>query len=223
MTPVPLFLLAAWATAATTGGPVIDKDSCSESDAKMIEDSWPEARKRTKAAAENVGKAIAGEDASQRAKIVAYAKLLGVGPGDLPDVARILGLMDGQIENSLYVCGAKSDKHCANRGGYVRRGEEEDGRAVVHLCPGMFKDDAREQRVRTMTHESAHLVDPKISQPEGEGYCILFDCEMSCPGKTAYLVADNWAQFTHCASGQKPDDAFEIVGSPDPAKKKSKP
>ncbi len=218
MTLVPLLFFAAWASAAAAG-PKIDKDTCSEADAKKIEESWPEARARVKAAAENVKAAIAGDDPAQRKKIIGYAKMLGVGPGDLPDVARILGEMDDKIAGSYYVCGAKTDPVCQSRGGYVRRGEQKDGAEVVHLCAGMFKDTAKEQRTRTMTHESAHLVDPKISQPEGEGYCIVFDCETECPGKVNYLVADNWAHFTHCASGQKPDNDFEIIGSPDPRKK----
>jgi hypothetical protein len=73
-----------------------------------------------------------------------------------------------------------------------------------------------------MTHEAAHLVDTRISQPEGEGYCMAFDCDGACPGKTPLLVADNWAHFTHCASGQKADEGFVISGDSDPPKRKKK-
>ena len=217
MAPLPMLFLAL-AAAAADPGPKIDQVSCSEANIQKIQQAWPLARKRLAAAKDAAEKAYAGTDPQLRRKVLAYAKFLDGGLDSLPDVARVLGLMDGILERGRFICGSKADKACQSRNGYVRRGEGD----VIHLCPAVMKGskEAAEQRVRNMTHEAAHLVDARISQPEGEGYCVVFDCELACPGKTPYLVADNWAQFTHCAGGEKPDEAFLIEASASSDKKR---
>ena len=211
MAPLILLILTLCAAAAEPAAS-IDPVSCSETQARKINRAWPESRKRLAAAKEAAEKAFRGEDPAQRRKILAFGKMLDADGDSLPDVARVLGLMSGILERAQLVCGGKSDKACASRNGYVRRGEGD----VIHLCPNVFKEskDVDEQRIRNLIHESAHLVDARVSQPEGEGYCLAYDCEMSCPGRTAYLVADNWSQFVFCASGQKPDEGLEITASP---------
>ncbi len=93
-------------------------------------------------------------------------------------------------------CSAKSDPNCAVRSAYVA-----DLAPPIHVCPAFFDTSSAEQRVRTLIHESAHLVGIR-EKGDGESYCVLFDCDTSCGG---FYAADSWAHFVHCAAGQTPD------------------
>jgi len=70
-----------------------------------------------------------------------------------------------------------------------------------------------ESRVRTMEHESPISSTPQISQPEGEGYCIVLRLRDPMPGKTSFLVADNLGAFSPTAPrARSPTGASKITG-----------
>lgn len=94
-----------------------------------------------------------------------------------------------------------SDTHCRGFEAYVL-----GNRPPVHLCP-VFFSTTDEQRIRTLIHETAHLVG--IGEPDGESYYPFFDGQPLGNG-LGPNSADSWAHFIHCVSGQaldKPDNA----------------
>jgi hypothetical protein len=90
---------------------------------------------------------------------------------------------------------APGDALCGSRAGYVV-----NHRLPIVLCPAFFTS-GKEQRIRTMIHESAHVAG--IGQPQGEGYCAVFDYSGPCPG--GFDSADSWAQFVNAVTDQPPD------------------
>jgi hypothetical protein len=72
----------------------------------------------------------------------------------------------------------------------------------IHLCPRFFTT-TDEQRIRTMLHETAHLVG--FGSPDGEAYYAFYD---GCPngGGLGATQADSWSHFIHIVSGQTPDE-----------------
>ncbi len=96
------------------------------------------------------------------------------------------------------VCEAASNSNCTVRTAFV-----EDSRAPIHICPHFFETSSAEQRIRTMVHESAHMVGVR-EEGESESYCVLFDCSSNCGG---FYAADSWAHYLHCVAGETPDDA----------------
>lgn len=206
-----MLLLAVPAAAQTVAEP-----PCSPQQTRAIEAALPEARKRVAAAKLKV----AGSDPA-----AAKAGRLTLGGGyNEKEVGALLDLMAGALAAPKAWCPAASDKHCGSRAGYVRS----DKPGHVFFCPRFFDQKKGEegdptpdeQRVRTVVHESAHMAHPGISEPGGESYCVVFTCEDSC-GEGPYdpeqgknipaRVADNWSQFVHCASGQKPDSAGMVI------------
>jgi len=73
-------------------------------------------------------------------------------------------------------------------------------RLPIHLCNRFFTQSP-EQQTRTLIHEAAHAAG--IGEASGESYFILFDCGASTADN--WLVADAWARYIHCVSGQTPD------------------
>jgi hypothetical protein len=123
---------------------------------------------------------------------------------NMDQVTEIVGTMRDRLSPGLDAVQAPAnDPDCGNRAAYVR-----GYRPPVYLCPAFFSDSAEEQ-IRTMIHEAAHLA--RIGEPFGESYCIFFDCERSCGG---FNVADSWAHFVHCLSGQAADVPEAIEGQP---------
>lgn len=70
----------------------------------------------------------------------------------------------------------------------------------IHLCERFFRKPHEEQ-VRTLIHEAAHA--SGIGQSGGETYFAVFDCSPS--PQNNWDVADAWARYIHCISGQSPD------------------
>ncbi|MDB5014951.1 MAG: hypothetical protein JWQ25_3153 [Daejeonella sp.] len=73
-------------------------------------------------------------------------------------------------------------------------------RLPIHLCNRFFRSTP-EQQTRTLIHEAAHAAG--IGEPTGETYFPIFDCSASQADN--WLVADAWARYIHCVSGQTPD------------------
>ena len=70
----------------------------------------------------------------------------------------------------------------------------------IHLCNRFFRQSL-EQQTRTLIHEAAHA--SGIGEPVGESYFPIFDC--SAGQADNWQVADAWARYIHCVSGQTPD------------------
>lgn len=122
-------------------------------------------------------------------------KLFGTSNPNIDKITEIVFKMRNKLSSPLNMVKAlSSDAKCGNRAGYVI-----DYKPPVYLCP-LFFSGSREERIRTMIHESAHLAG--VGEPIGESYCVYFDCETSCGDAN---VADSWAHFVHCLSGQIPD------------------
>ena len=101
-------------------------------------------------------------------------------------------------------CETDKNPNCAVRTAYV-----ENLSPPIHFCPAFFQTSTAEQRIRTLVHESAHL--SRIKQEgDAESYCVSFDCDSNCGG---FGVADGWAHFLHCASGEKADEVEVIEGN----------
>jgi hypothetical protein len=100
-------------------------------------------------------------------------------------------------------CETDKNPNCAVRTAYV-----ENLSSPIHFCPAFFQTSTPEQRIRTLIHESAHLARIK-EEGDSESYCVSFDCESNCGG---FYVADGWAHYLHCLSGQKADQADVIEG-----------
>jgi hypothetical protein len=86
--------------------------------------------------------------------------------------------------------------------------QEDTGPETIHLCPGFWVADqvgltAKEEGIRELVHESAHL--SGINTPEGihEEYCWPFTCDVVCNGgqDMAQDMADAWAHLVQCLSG----------------------
>ena len=87
----------------------------------------------------------------------------------------------------------------------------------VHLCPQFFAT-TDEQRIRTLTHESAHLAG--IGDALGEAYHSRYNCQNEPPDTVIGVQrtirradqADAWGKFVHCVSGQAPDkDNADVI------------
>jgi hypothetical protein len=98
-------------------------------------------------------------------------------------------------------CAADSDSLCGSFQAYVV-----NSRPPIHLCPSFF-DRGVDEQANILIHEAAHLVG--IGEPEGESYCAVFDCQTSCGG---FDVADSWAHYIHCLSGQPAQEPEQITG-----------
>lgn len=161
---------------------------------------------------------------------IAYQKLAGIGPPSPPgrpdmtqeeqrrarNLARIIFGTDLNMDQVTEIVGnmrnfltpglkaeaaAATDPNCASRAAYVVGHLQ-----PIHLCPAFFSSTP-EERARTMIHEAAHLAG--IGEVAGESYCGVFDCNTSCGG---FSVADSWAHFVHCLSGQTPDQPPTVTG-----------
>lgn len=214
--------LAALLLSVPASAQVKNERGCTAAQQKKIDDALPEARKRVADAAKRVKEK--DKDAEQYGRL-----MLGAGY-DNAEVGAILSFMAKELDGVTAHCSGAADKNCGSRNGYVRSGET----GIMHLCPNFFDEkaiavtaSAAEKRIRTIVHESAHLAHPDIREPGGESYCVLFTCEDSCgdgptdPGTNKSVparVADNWAQFVHCASRRVPD-APETITVSRPKKK----
>lgn len=122
---------------------------------------------------------------------------------NMDQVTEIVGRMRDRLSPGLSVVTAPTnDPECGTREGYVR-----DNRVPVYLCPSFFSASS-EQQIRTMIHEAAHLAGIGEASA-GESYCGIYDCETSCGG---FNVADSWAHFVNCLSGQPADVPPTIQG-----------
>ena len=115
-------------------------------------------------------------------------------PPDLPD----LPLVD---------CCGPNDAACGSRDGYVLMAQPQKGYVTtalpqIHLCPSFFTS-SYEQRVRTLTHEAAHLAG--IGSAFDEEYLGAYDGQTA--GMGGLGSADAWAHYVHIVSGQTPDTA----------------
>jgi hypothetical protein len=207
--------------------PAAAERDCTPAQTRMIEAALPDARKRV----EDAKLKVKGSDP----KATKAGRLTLGGGYNEKEVAAVLDLMSAQLAAPKMRCAEDSDKNCGSRAGYYRS----DRKGEMYLCPKFFNQKPgepgdptpAEQRVRTVVHESAHMAHPNISEPGGESYCVVFTCEDSC-GEGPYdpdqgknipaRVADNWSQFVHCASGQKPDEAGMIISGGGGKKKPKK-
>lgn len=237
--PLAAVLLAAsvWAEPPARIG-VRDEMGCTPEQRAMIASAKPEARRRALAARDFARTASASADPTEKARFLAYYRLLSLeySPADIPNFIVSLGKIADFVQKSSYRCAPRHDPECGGdettgRGGYVDNREAAD---IIHLCPRFFASN--HDRVSTLDHEAAHLLDEAIwdlannrDQPTADRqprwiYCFNFDCETRCAGSDGpivegrprpYLIADNWAHFIHCASGQSPDYGTVIeVGRP---------
>jgi hypothetical protein len=138
---------------------------------------------------------------------------------DMDEVARLVGKIRDRLStpNFPIEISGPDDTLCTVRrfGGYVL-----NNRPPVHFCarffsepddvaPGELNIPPEEQRIRTLLHETAHLIG--IGQPAGESYYTAFD---GCPIRGNGLganAADSWAHFIHAVSGQPLDTAAVVI------------
>lgn len=190
---------------------VKDAGGCTPAQREAVNKAKPEAKKRALDAQKLASRMTGGEVAAAD-KFKTYYKLMDLAwdPAAPAALETNLGKIAGTIESADYQCSTKADQNCGSRAGYVNRA---DDAVIVHLCP-MFFSDSETSQANTLVHESAHLLDPRIGDRDDSGaqaYCGMYDCEMRCnDGPTVdgkqrpYLIADNWAHFVYCASGQPP-------------------
>lgn len=221
MNPLLSLLLAAAVAQAEPPGRIAVKDAggCTAVQREAVNKAKPEAKKRAQGAQALVSRMTGGEVAAAD-KVKGYYKLMDLAwdPAAPAALERNLGEIAKTIDTADYQCSTKADQNCGSRAGYINRG---DGAVIVHLCPLFFVDSASSQ-ANTLVHESAHLLDDRIGDRDDSGaqaYCGMYDCEMRCSDgpvvegkKRPYYIADNWAHFVYCASGQTPD-SFVITGS----------
>ena len=133
-----------------------------------------------------------------------YASLFFNWPNpNMEQITDILGNMTSALSPGVAITRAPaSDPNCGNRAGYVI-----DHHAPIFLCPPFFTSSF-EERIRTMVHESAHVAG--IGQPNGEGYCAVFDYSGPCPGD--FSAADSWAQYVNAVTDQPPDKPQTVTG-----------
>lgn len=149
---------------------------------------------------------LAGIERKQQATQLA-TRMFDWDPPNMDQVDEIVGKMISVLAPGadIKVAGA-GDPDCGTRSGYVA-----GHRVPIVLCPHFFTEGAEEQ-VRTMMHESAHVVG--IGKADlGESYCVVFDCQHGCGG---FDSADSWAQYVHCLSGAKADKPTAVTGRPPP-------
>ena len=97
------------------------------------------------------------------------------------------------------------DSRCGMRSAFVV-----GNRVPIMLCPKFF-GSSDEERIRTMVHESAHLVG--IGDSSGEAYYLFYNRRnedpqivTGTPKSTKRAdVADTWAKYVNAVTGQKPD------------------
>lgn len=226
MSPLCALLLAAVSAQAAPPPQIGIRNAggCSGKQLAAIRIAKPEAEKRVLAAQALVSRMTGGEVAAAD-KVKGYYKLIDLAwdPTAPASLERNLGQMAKLIDSADYQCSTKADRNCGTRAGYVDRA---DDAVIVHLCPLYFDDEPTGQ-ANTIVHESAHLLDARIGDRDDSGaqaYCGLFDCETRCNDgptvdgkKRPYLIADNWAHFVYCASGQPPQSDVITAG---PGKKK---
>jgi hypothetical protein len=120
---------------------------------------------------------------------------------NMDQVGEILGSMITHLSPGMrWTAEPSGEGHCQDRAAYVV-----GHRPPIHLCPAFFAS-SQEQRVRTLVHESAHVAG--IGQPDGESYCVTFDCQTVCGG---FEAADSWSHYVHCLSRQQPDRPTTIT------------
>jgi hypothetical protein len=134
-----------------------------------------------------------------------YASLFFEWPNpNMDQVHDILGSMMTALSPGMPVTrAAATDPNCGTRAGYVT-----DHKPPIVLCPAFFTSTPEEQ-IRTMVHESAHRAG--IGQPNGEGYCAVFDYSGPCPG--GFDSADSWAQFVNAVTDRPPDKP-QVITAP---------
>jgi hypothetical protein len=152
-----------------------------------------------------MGRPDGGEAARRRARNI--ARTIFGEDLNMEQVGDIVSNMGARLASpSLpFACAPANDPNCGSRAGYVI-----GFRPPVYLCPAFFNAPAdKEQRIRTMVHEAAHLAG--IGEAVGESYCPIFDCQTSCGG---FDVADSWSHYIHCVSNQTPDQPEVIRSKP---------
>lgn len=227
---IPLCALLLAAVSASAAPParigVADEGGCTGKQRAAIEAARPEAKKRILATHALISRMTGGEVAAAD-KVKGYYKLIDLAwdPAAPASLERNLPEMAKTVDSAQYQCSTKADRNCGSRAGYVDRA---DGALIIHLCPLYFFDEPTSQ-ANTLVHESAHLLDPNIGDRDDSGaqsYCGLYDCESRCSDgptvegkKRPYFIADNWAHFIYCASGQPPQTDV-ITASPAKQKKR---
>ena len=152
---------------------------------------------------------------------VTYLKVNGTSPhfNRHEELQIVRGLIAPDIVNLEQIANILSRMHSILIGGTLTVGPEIDScntwsayvvgnRVPIHLCNRYF-NMSEEQQIRTLIHESAHAVG--IGESEGETYFPIYDCTYSEDDN--WMVADAWARYIHCNSGQD-EDSGEAV-SPD--------
>lgn len=215
---MPPLLALLWLALSPASAELKNQAGCTDKQWGAVQAAIPEARKRVEVAlktVEELPKAQGEEAQKKRDQLTAFGRKLFGTDFNVPYISGILKKMKAELESPDPHCAAAKDPNCGNRAGYVRSDEKS-----IYLCPKYFSPakkgvamdpDSVEQRVRTMVHESAHRADSEIAEKGGESYCIIFDCDCSC-GDHGKHVADNWAHFAQCASGQTPDEGDVITG-----------
>ncbi|WP_164905206.1 eCIS core domain-containing protein [Aequorivita ciconiae] len=121
---------------------------------------------------------------------------------NLEQIAEILSRMLSIIMGGTINVGPEIDS-CTSWAAYVI-----GNRVPIHLCSRFFAL-SEEQQIRTLIHESAHAVG--IGQRIGESYFPYYDCTPSTDDN--WSVADAWARYINCNSGQTPDRGEQVTGS----------
>jgi hypothetical protein len=151
-------------------------------------------------------------DSSTEARITARQLAQRMFDWDNPNMAQvseILGSMITHLSPGMqWIAESSSRGHCQDRAAYVV-----GHRPPIHLCPAFFAS-SQEQRVRTLVHESAHVAG--IGRPDGESYCVTFDCQSTCGG---FEAADSWSHYVHCLSRQQPDRPTTITAPRRPSQR----
>jgi hypothetical protein len=143
-------------------------------------------------------------EAQLRARNLAQLMFAWENP-NMGQIADILSTMITHLSPSIRWEANAQDQTCSRRkfAAYVV-----GNRPPVHLCPAFFRS-SREQQVRTLVHEAAHLAG--IGEVEGESYCVVFDCQGRCG--SGFEAADSWSHYVHCLSNQRPVQG-EVITAP---------
>ena len=81
---------------------------------------------------------------------------------------------------------------------------------AMSFCPKFFTKSSvlgvslAESQIQTVVHETAHMAGVGFTSSDEEYCWDGLTCLQACGSGNPSASADNWGQFVHCASGQKP-------------------
>ena len=181
-------------------------EKCDSAEEAMIESARAAAAVRTQVAVDKARGLHPSTGANDKREAERLFEKLVAPDVDFDQVVEVSESIRNKVSSPSLAVQCETDKNpnCAVRTAYV-----ENLSAPIHFCPAFFQTSTREQRVRTLVHESAHLSRIK-EDGDSESYCVSFDCDTNCGG---FGVADGWAHFLHCLSGEKADEVEVIEGN----------